>query len=88
MLSNKLVAEFLGTLILLLAILKFGKPIHIGLALAFAAYLFGSVSGGHFNPAVSFMKHLQGALSQPDLLKYVAVQLVAAWFAVQIAKRF
>lgn len=88
MLSTKLVAEFLGTLLLLLAILKFGKPLQIGAALALGAYLFGNVSGGHFNPAVSFMTFLQGGLNQNSLLQYVAAQLAAAWFAVQLAKRF
>lgn len=80
----KYVAEFLGTLILLLAILKYKSPIAIGLALIAAIYFFGNISGGHFNPAVSFMNYLNGMMPQQELLKYVAAQLLAAAAALRL----
>ena len=80
----KYVAEFLGTLILLLAIVKYGKPIPIGLALTAAIFFFGHISGGHFNPAVSFMKFLAGGFPRNELIKYVLAQCLAAAVALRL----
>ena len=47
--------------------------------------VFGPVSGGHFNPAVSLVMAARGELAWPLLTPYVAVQLfgavVGAWLA-------
>src|SRR5258708_30522113 len=40
--------------------------------------VFGPVSGAHFNPAVSAVMALRGALPRGELLPYVAAQLVGA----------
>jgi glycerol uptake facilitator-like aquaporin len=40
--------------------------------------LFGPVSGAHFNPAVSLVMATRGQLRVPELVGYVAVQLVGA----------
>jgi glycerol uptake facilitator-like aquaporin len=40
--------------------------------------LFGSVSGAHFNPAVSAVIAWRGALDRRDLVPYIAVQLIGA----------
>ena len=47
--------------------------------------LFGSVSGAHFNPAVSLAFALRGELSWQITLLYVTVQVVAAIAGVWIA---
>jgi glycerol uptake facilitator-like aquaporin len=47
--------------------------------------MFGSVSGAHFNPAVSLAFALRGELSWQITLLYVAVQVVAAIAGVWIA---
>ena len=47
--------------------------------------MFGSVSGAHFNPAVSLAFALRGELSWPMAVLYVAVQVIAAIAGVWIA---
>ena len=75
-----------------------GNPLGIGLlgvSLAFGltvltgAYALGHISGGHFNPAVSFGLWAGGRFSAKDLLPYIAAQtlgaIFAAWILFQIA---
>ena len=75
-----------------------GNPLGIGLlgvALAFGltvltgAYALGHISGGHFNPAVSFGLWAGGRFSAKDLLPYIVAQtlgaILAAWILYQIA---
>ena len=75
-----------------------GNPLGIGLlgvSLAFGltvltgAYALGHVSGGHFNPAVSFGLWAGGRFPAKDLLPYIVAQTVgatfAAWILFQIA---
>ncbi len=75
-----------------------GNPLGIGLlgvSLAFGltvltgAYALGHVSGGHFNPAVSFGLWAGGRFAAKDLLPYIVAQTVgatfAAWILFQIA---
>ena len=75
-----------------------GNPLGIGLlgvSLAFGltvltgAYALGHISGGHFNPAVSFGLWAGGRFSARDLLPYNIAQtlgaILAAWILFQIA---
>ena len=75
-----------------------GNPLGIGLlgvALAFGltvltgAYALGHISGGHFNPAVSFGLWAGGRFSAKDLVPYIVAQvlgaILAAWILFQIA---
>ena len=64
-----------------------GNPLGIGLlgvALAFGltvltgAYAFGHISGGHFNPAVSFGLWAGGRFNAKDLLPYIIAQVLGA----------
>ena len=64
-----------------------GNPLGIGfvgVALAFGltvltgAYAFGHISGGHFNPAVSFGLWAGGRFPLKDLLPYVIAQVIGA----------
>ena len=73
--------EFLGTFIFLSVILSTGEPIAIAVALLAANYFGGSVSGGHFNPAVTFMKLVNREIESVDALMYVLVQLAGAYAA-------
>ena len=85
----KYVAEFLGTFVFLSVILSVGEPIPIAVGLLAAIYLGGSISGGHFNPAVSVMMFLKKTLSMTDLSLYVAAQVaggVAALYFSQMTK--
>ena len=65
---NKLVAEFLGTLLFLYVILATGSAIPIGITLAVSIMIFGPFSGGNFNPAVTIMMVAKGAQPASDLL--------------------
>ncbi|MGO8738887.1 aquaporin Z [Rhodoblastus sp.] len=92
-LSTKLLAEFLGTFLLVFggcgsAVLAAAFP-HLGIgfagvALAFGltvltgVYAFGPISGGHFNPAVSLGLAVAGRFSWGELLPYVVTQVIAA----------
>lgn len=81
---NKYLAEFLGTMLFLFAILVSGNPYAIGIALTIAILIFGPISGGHFNPAVSVMMSYDGALDSSDLLPYIASQIAGGIVALQI----
>jgi glycerol uptake facilitator-like aquaporin len=87
MLNSQCVAEFLGTLIFLTIILKSKGDKYVVAGGLLAAILFmGDVSGGHFNPAVSFMKYSQNNIDATKLLCYVVSQLAGAYTATQIVK--
>lgn len=91
--SQKMTAEFIGTFWLVFggcgsAVFAAGIPnIGIGLvgvSLAFGltvltmAYAVGHISGGHFNPAVSFGLWAGGRFSAKDLTPYIIAQLFGA----------
>lgn len=90
---RKYFAEFFGTFWLVFggcgaAVFAAGVPeIGIGLAgvsLAFGltvltmAYAVGHISGGHFNPAVSFGLWMGGRFSSKELIPYIVSQVVGA----------
>ena len=98
-LSKKLLAEFLGTFLLVFggtgsAVLAAAFP-HLGIgfagvALAFGltvltgAYAFGPISGGHFNPAVSLGLAVAGRLSWAELVPYIVAQSIGAVVASSV----
>ncbi|MCK5730691.1 MAG: aquaporin Z [Draconibacterium sp.] len=88
---KKLVAEFIGTLWLVLggcgsAVLAAGFPElgigFVGVALAFGltvvtmAYAIGHISGCHLNPAVSVGLWMGGRFDAKDLLPYIIAQVL------------
>lgn len=85
-LLRRLLAEFAGTAILCLfgigAAVAAGPTgllivaLAHGLALAVAIYAFGAVSGGHFNPTVTFALAVRGQFSWRDVPAYVVSQLL------------
>ena len=87
--SKKLVAEFLGTLILVLfgcgsAVLMgadigmTGISLAFGLAIVAAAYGLGAISGAHLNPAVSLGVMLARRMPAGDFIGYVVAQVAGA----------
>ena len=99
---KKYVAEFIGTLVLVLvgcgtAAVSGGIGSVtgiVGIALAFGlsivamAYSIGNISGCHVNPAVSFAMFLTGKLSAKDFGGYVAAQVLGALAGAGILKIF
>ncbi len=90
---KKLVAEFIGTLWLVLggcgsAVLAAGFPelgigfvgvsIAFGLTVLTMAYAIGHISGCHLNPAVSIGLWMGGRFDKKELLPYIGAQVLGA----------
>lgn len=101
-LSRRLVAESLGTALLLAAVVGSGimgdrlsggnvglallaNTVATGAALVALILTFGSISGAHFNPAVSLADASQGGVSWRDASAYAIVQVIGAFVGVAIA---
>lgn len=84
---NASVVEWAGTTLLLSAISFIGTPIAIAGALFVAILVGGSISGGHFNPAVTLWSYLSGKTDGKTSVIYVASQLTAA-ITVLFLKKF
>src|SRR6266478_8707079 len=95
-LTRRVVAEFFGTLWLVLggcgaAVLAAGFPAlgigFLGVAFAFGltvltmAYAVGHISGGHFNPAVTIGLFAGGRTQAGELLPYILAQVAGAILA-------
>jgi len=75
--SVSLIAEFLGTFLLVLSVLASnGNAYVVGATLAVIILLTGKVSGGHVNPAISLAMYIKGGLSLKEFLSYSASQLL------------
>ena len=81
------VVEYLGTVFILYVIIVTSNPFAIGAAYAMAIYLGGPISGGHFNPAVTFLKVLSGKESAAVMAPYVIAQILAAVTVYLLYKR-
>lgn len=84
---KKYIAEFLGTLVLVLfgtgvAVVSGGNLVAtsmaFGLAIVAEAYAIGGVSGCHVNPAVSLAMYISKKLSKKDFVYYVLAQVLGA----------
>lgn len=91
--ARRLVAEFLGTALLLMAVVGSGistssdgaastqlfqHAVAVGLALTALILVFGPVSGAHFNPVVTLVDWWFGGLSGVRAARYVVVQVTGA----------
>ena len=61
-----------------------GVAVALGLSVLVGAYAFGPVSGGHFNPAVTFGLAVAGRFAWKDVLGYLAAQLVGGVLATTV----
>jgi len=85
-----LIIEFLGTFVFLSVILGTGMALPIGLTLSAVIWFGGKFSGGHFNPAVSFMMYLNKKIPFEKMILYIIVQLLGgagACFYITTAER-
>src|SRR5215467_14557898 len=101
-LQRRIVAEFLGTALLLAAVVGSGimgerlsggnvaiallaNTVATGAALVALILAFGSISGAHFNPAVTLSDVVVGGLSKREGTVYVAMQFLGGLVGVVIA---
>jgi glycerol uptake facilitator-like aquaporin len=101
-LSRRVVAEALGTCLLLAAVVGSGimaerlaggnvaialfcNTAATGAALVALILTFGSISGAHFNPAVTLCDAWQGGMPWPDVPSYLVAQVAGAIAGVALA---
>ena len=84
--GGKYIAEFLGTAVFLMAIKKSGEGLTVAAALLVAMAIFGGVSGGNFNPAVTVMQVVDGKLAQSDMVPYILAQVAGGLAALTVLK--
>jgi len=101
-LPRRVVAEALGTAMLLAAVVGSGimgerlaggnvaiallaNIIATGAALLALILTFGSISGAHFNPAVTLADASQGGVAWRDVPAYIAAQVIGAFVGVATA---
>jgi|TARA_Y100000816_G_scaffold175374_1_gene126241 glycerol uptake facilitator-like aquaporin len=91
-LAKVFTAELIGTFVFLGVIIHIVSKnednawIKIGLTLAVAILFLGSVSGGKFNPAVSFMFFVAEKTSMSQFLVECGAQIVGALVALYLYK--
>jgi glycerol uptake facilitator-like aquaporin len=101
-LARRLVAEGLGTALLLTVVVGSGimaerlaggnaavallaNALATGTGLIALIFMFGTISGAHFNPVVTLSEAWQRNMPGTDVLPYIAVQLVGACAGVMAA---
>lgn len=86
MISPQMISEFIGTFILVLAILLSGQPLYIAAAFLGAITIAGGISGGHLNPAVSLTMLANGDIGMGKFAQYAGAQVAGALVALAVAK--
>src|SRR5215470_9575845 len=90
----KYVTEFIGTFFLVFTIgctvVGTGAgplaPLAIGAALMVMIYAGGHISGGHYNPAVTFGIWMRGKFETKDVAPYIVSQILASVIAAMAVK--
>ena len=94
---RKYLVEFIGTFFLVFtvasAVLFGGKhgviaPLSIGFVLMVMVYAGGHISGGHYNPAVSFAAAIRGALAWGQLIPYWIFQVLGGACAALLVAHY
>lgn len=78
---QKYAVEFIGTFFLVLTVGLAANPLAIGAVLAAMVYAGGAISGGHYNPAVTFAVWIRGQIGARQGVIYALVQLLAGILA-------
>lgn len=101
MLTKKLIAEFVGTCFLVMIVVGSGimaqnlssdqiiillaNTIATGAGLTALIWIFITISGAHFNPAVSLIMYLNNELKLNECIYFIFVQFVGGFFGVLLA---
>lgn len=81
------ITELIGTFVFVSVIFMMrGEAIPIGIALIAAIYFGGSISGGHFNPAVSTAKLVNGDIDARKYVIYIFAQVIGSLMALLLYK--
>lgn len=88
MMLNKYLVEFLGTMLLVTMIFATGNYLAIGATLAIIILIGGPISGGVYNPAVTFALYNSGQLGKEDVLPYIIIQILGALAGYETYRRF
>lgn len=84
----KLTLEFLGTFLLMLAVVASGgNPLVIGTTLALIVFLIGGLTGAFVNPALVIGSIYSGSLDTMTGVAFVFVQILGA-VAATVAYKF
>jgi len=67
------------------AVALLANTLATGAALVALILVFGPISGAHFNPAVTLADAWQGGIAWPEVLPYVAAQVIGAFAGVAAA---
>jgi aquaporin Z len=86
--QKALLAEFLGTLLLVFVIFVTGNYLAIGAALAVGVLLCGTISGAAFNPVVALTLTMAGKLHKNQLLPYLIAETLGAIAGYYLSKQF
>lgn len=81
-----ILSEFLGTFLLLAAILLSGNWLVIGATLGVLIYATQNISGGQLNPAVSYALWMKGKINSAEFIVYSVAQLAGALSAALFLK--
>ena len=101
MLTKKLIAEFVGTCFLVMIVVGSGimaqnlssdliiillaNTIATGAGLTALIWIFITISGAHFNPAVSLIMYLNNELELNECIYFISVQFVGGFCGVLLA---
>ena len=94
---RKYLLEFIGTFFLVFTVASavlFGgdhgviAPLSIGFVLMVMVYAGGHISGGHYNPAVSFAAAIRGALAWGQLIPYWIFQVLGGACAALLVAHY
>ena len=93
---RKCLVEFIGTFFLVFTVVSAVlvnnpaviAPLSIGFVLMVMVYAGGHISGGHYNPAVSFAAAIRGALEWKQLVPYWLAQFLGAACAAYLIAPF
>ena len=94
---RKYLVEFIGTFFLVFTVASavlFGgnhgviAPLSIGFVLMVMVYAGGHISGGHYNPAVSFAAAIRGALAWGQLIPYWIFQVLGGACAALLVAHY
>uniref|UniRef100_A0A6C0KCN3 Major intrinsic protein n=1 Tax=viral metagenome TaxID=1070528 RepID=A0A6C0KCN3_9ZZZZ len=84
----KYAVEFIGTFMFLSVILSHPEPIPIAIALAAVIFFGATVSGAHYNPAVSVMMAMDGRMPVSEMIGYILAQVAGAAVALLVYNKY